>query len=101
VAKKKGRPSMPALVIQLQDALREAQDRGQSLSDLWRRSGVTQGQLSRFLRGERMLSLPAAGKLCEALGLRLVGPEGPSGETPTPARPGRPEPRRPPRRKGA
>jgi transcriptional regulator with XRE-family HTH domain len=47
---------------------------GLSVSELSRRSGVSQPQLSRFLRGTRTLTLPAASRLAEALGLRLVGP---------------------------
>lgn len=54
---------------QLRDAIRES---GESLQGLGRRTGVGADRLSRFVRGERGLSLEAAEKLCLALGLRLA-----------------------------
>jgi transcriptional regulator with XRE-family HTH domain len=45
---------------------------GLSLNELGRQTGVNQGQLSRFMRGERTLTLPAAARVCAALGLRLT-----------------------------
>lgn len=42
--------------------------------ELGRRAGVSQPQLSRFVSGERTLTLPAAAKVCETLGLRLIYP---------------------------
>ncbi len=54
---------------QLRAALRAT---GLSHHELARRSGVSQPVLSRFLRGERSLTLPVAGKLCAMLGLRLT-----------------------------
>ena len=42
------------------------------LSELGRRAGVSQPQLSRFLNRERTLTLTAAARLCRALGLKLV-----------------------------
>jgi transcriptional regulator with XRE-family HTH domain len=57
------------MIVQIQQAVR---DSGLTLGELGRTTGVSAGQLSRFLRGERMLSLPATAKLCEALRLHLV-----------------------------
>src|SRR5262245_12854455 len=72
-AKDKGRNRMPAqqsitVVEQLQDAVRGS---GLSLHELGRRTGVSEGQLSRFLRGQRTLTLPAAARVCSYLGLAL------------------------------
>jgi transcriptional regulator with XRE-family HTH domain len=61
--------SGPDLVDQLRQAII---DSGLSQGEMARRSGVDQGQLSRFLRGERTMTLPAAAKLCSILGLELV-----------------------------
>jgi transcriptional regulator with XRE-family HTH domain len=59
----------------IEDQLRRAVARsGMSLNRLGRAVGVNQSQLSRFLRGERSLTLTAAAKLCTFLGLRLTGP---------------------------
>lgn len=49
-------------------AIRES---GLSLHQLDRDTGVHNGRLSRFVRGERDLTLTAAGKVCRALGLVL------------------------------
>lgn len=57
------------LVADLKQAIRDA---GVSLNELARRAGVSQGQLSRFVRGERNLSLESASKLMIALGLRVA-----------------------------
>jgi transcriptional regulator with XRE-family HTH domain len=54
------------LIAVLKEAVGES---GLSLNELSRRSGVDQSQLSRFMRGERYLSLEAASKLFDALGL--------------------------------
>jgi transcriptional regulator with XRE-family HTH domain len=59
--------SLP-LVLQLQDAIRAS---GLSLHELGRRTGVSEGQLSRFLRGDRTMTLPAAAKVCRYFGLIL------------------------------
>ncbi len=56
------------LVHQLQDAIRTS---GKSLNELGRQTGVSEGQLSRFLRGDRTLTLPAAAQLCLFFGLEL------------------------------
>jgi len=49
-----------------------------TLNRLAGRTGVDRARLSRFVRGERGLSLTAVDELCLALGLRLVGGEGAS-----------------------
>jgi transcriptional regulator with XRE-family HTH domain len=69
----------PPLIKQLRD---EIQNSGQSLNQLARNAGVEPAQLSRFVRGERTLTLPAVAKVCQALGLELTRtkPAAPSGE---------------------
>ena len=47
-------------------------DSGKSVYAIARQSGVSDGQLSRFLRGERMLSMESLDKLCTALNLTLA-----------------------------
>ena len=47
-------------------------DSGLSLNELSKRTGVDNSQLSRFLRGERIISLTAAEKLVEYFGLKLA-----------------------------
>jgi transcriptional regulator with XRE-family HTH domain len=46
-------------------------DSGVSLNELARRTGVSDPQLSRFVRGTRSLTLPAAEKLAIYFGLSL------------------------------
>jgi transcriptional regulator with XRE-family HTH domain len=54
--------------------IREAiQDSGKTLVELSESTHVSPSQLSRFLRGERDLTLTSAARVCEVLGLRLVG----------------------------
>src|SRR5690242_3890118 len=88
MARKRGKPAEPGkrqprsegsgLVEQLREAIRES---GESLNQLGERSGLDSARLSRFMRGERDLTLTAAEKLCDALGLHLAG----SGRASTPA----------------
>jgi transcriptional regulator with XRE-family HTH domain len=66
---------------QLKEAIRRS---GESLNHLGRRAGVDDGSLSRFIRGERDLTLATADRLCKALGLKLVAGEGASGTASTP-----------------
>jgi plasmid maintenance system antidote protein VapI len=56
---------------QLRQAIRGC---GLSLNKLAETTGVHKAQLSRFLRSEQSLTLKAAAKLCNYLGLRLAGP---------------------------
>jgi len=51
-------------------------DSGLSLNELAKRSGVDDSQLSRFLRGERDISLSATEKLVQFFGLKLVKSKG-------------------------
>jgi plasmid maintenance system antidote protein VapI len=69
VGKKRGRP--PDLEGQLREAVAGC---GVSLNQLAAATGVHKAQLSRFLRAQRTLTLPAASRLCAHLGLRLAGP---------------------------
>jgi hypothetical protein len=63
-------PEQPLpLVRQLRQAIA---DSNLSLNELARRAGVSEGQLSRFLRGHRALTLPTAARLCEYFGLELA-----------------------------
>jgi transcriptional regulator with XRE-family HTH domain len=57
------------LATELQRAILES---GMSLNQVGKHSGVSQGQLSRFVRGDRTLTLPAVDKLCRFFGLKLV-----------------------------
>ena len=53
---------------QLRDVIRRD---GRSLYALAIASGVDRGQIVRFMNADRELTLPAASKLCAALGLEL------------------------------
>lgn len=44
---------------------------GQSLNQLAHDAGVSDGQLSRFVRGERTLTLETVARLCRVLGLKF------------------------------
>jgi transcriptional regulator with XRE-family HTH domain len=48
---------------------------GLSLNELAKRCGVSAPQLSRFVRGERSLTLDSADRLFRFLGLKVVGPD--------------------------
>src|SRR5262249_17453950 len=72
------------LVEQLRAAIRNS---GESLNQLGQRAGIGRDRLSRFMRGERDLTLEAAEKIATALGLHLAGGEGASAS----AKPARPE----------
>ena len=45
------------------------------MTELAKRTGVSQPQLSRYINGGRSLTLPAAEKLVEDFGIRPVDPE--------------------------
>jgi plasmid maintenance system antidote protein VapI len=63
------------LIGVLKEAVR---DSGVPLNELAKRTGVSQPQLSRFVRGERSLTLPAAEKLAIYFGFKLVRPDRPT-----------------------
>jgi len=73
----------PGLVEQLREAIRQS---GQTLNHLSGVCGVGRDRLSRFLRGERDLTLSAAEQICRALGLHLAGGDEPRTEEPKPRR---------------
>jgi transcriptional regulator with XRE-family HTH domain len=66
------------LVEQLRDAIRRS---GHSLNQLSQQCGVGRDRLSRFMRGERDLTLEAAEKVCRVLHFEL-SPYGPPAELP-------------------
>jgi len=69
-----------AMVILIREAIRNS---GLSITELSRRSGVSHPQISRFLSKERTMTLPAAAKVCECLGLELIQRKRPTaGQTP-------------------
>ncbi len=53
------------IVKDLQAAIVES---GLSYTDIERRSGVSHVTLSRFMRGQRTITLPVAAQLCDFLG---------------------------------
>jgi transcriptional regulator with XRE-family HTH domain len=57
------------LTEQLKEAIRQS---GKSLNQIGKEAGVGSNQLSRFMRGIRGLTLNAADKICDALGLELA-----------------------------
>jgi transcriptional regulator with XRE-family HTH domain len=73
----------------LEAVLREMIEASQlTLQEIARRSGLTPGQLSRFVRSERTLTLTNATKVAEALGGMLVYTQAPAGPaSPPPSRP--------------
>jgi transcriptional regulator with XRE-family HTH domain len=75
---------------QLRQAIRES---GRSLTQLANEAGLDSARLSRFMREDRTLTLPAASALCKVLGLRLArtrgGVKSKNGQTP-PKRPKKP-----------
>lgn len=60
----------PGLTTQLRSAIERS---GLSLNDIAKASGIDSGRLSRFMRGERDLTLSAADRICDALHL-VLGP---------------------------
>src|SRR6476469_2737154 len=59
----------PGLIDQLKDAIRQS---GRTLYRLSKESGIGHDRLSRFVRGERGLSLEAADAIFRTLGLRVT-----------------------------
>jgi transcriptional regulator with XRE-family HTH domain len=62
------------LVLRLREAVRQS---GLTLRELARRSGVSQPQISRFVNGERSLTLDSAEKLLNCLGFQIIYPHSP------------------------
>jgi transcriptional regulator with XRE-family HTH domain len=62
-------PEDSPLIGQLKSAIR---DSGISLNELSKRCGVDHSQLSRFIRGERAISLAAAEKVMVYFGLSVT-----------------------------
>ncbi len=58
------------LIEQLREAIRNS---GEALNQLEQRTGIGRDRLSRFIRGERNISLEAADTIFRALGLRIGG----------------------------
>jgi transcriptional regulator with XRE-family HTH domain len=80
----------PGLVEQLRDAIRQS---GHSLNQLSQQCGVGRDRLSRFMRGERDLTLEAAEKVCRVLHFELspyAPVELPKVKEPPPKKRGRP-----------
>jgi transcriptional regulator with XRE-family HTH domain len=59
----------PGLREQLREAIRAS---GQNLNQLSIATGIGRDRLSRFVRGERGISLEAAERICNVLGLKLA-----------------------------
>jgi transcriptional regulator with XRE-family HTH domain len=78
----RARKERAGVVEQLRQAIRGS---GHTLNQLSQQCGVGRDQLSRFLRGERDLTLETAARICRALHLELspYSPEAP----PPPAEP--------------
>ncbi|HEX4143775.1 MAG TPA: helix-turn-helix transcriptional regulator [Pirellulales bacterium] len=57
----------------ISDQLREAIAQSElTRYEIWKRSGVDQGALSRFVNGKQSLTLDIVDKLADVLGLKLV-----------------------------
>jgi plasmid maintenance system antidote protein VapI len=70
-------------VTSLSEELRQAiRDDGRTLTELARHCGVDPPRLSRFVRGQRLLTLPAVDAIARELGARLVRPVRPADEPP-------------------
>ena len=74
MAKRKGEAT---LVEQIKEAIRAS---GLSLNQISQACGVDRGRISRFLRGERDLTLAAASRIFQALGLRVARGQTPEGD---------------------
>jgi transcriptional regulator with XRE-family HTH domain len=70
----------------IDDLRRLLSESGYSANEIGRRTGVSPSQVSRYLRGERTLSMPVIEKLCDGLGYQLVRVDD-DRLTPTPGEP--------------
>ncbi len=58
--------------LSLSDELRQAIERsGMSRYSIWQQTGIDQGSLSKFMDGERGLSIESIDKLADLLGLHI------------------------------
>ena len=76
--------ALPELIRAIRRAIETS---GLSLNQLGVVSGVDRGRLSRFMRGERDLTLTAAARLCEVLGLHISSTQPPALTSPDPPKP--------------
>jgi hypothetical protein len=60
----------PGLLDQIRDAIRKS---GRTLNQMEKDTGVSRGELSRFLRGQRVLGGEPLERICRSLNLRLIG----------------------------
>ncbi len=65
---------------QLKEAVQAAIDSGWTLRGFAERAGVSNSQLSYWLRGHRSITIETAGRLADALGMRLTVPRIPKAE---------------------
>ena len=60
--------------LSLSDELRQAIERsGVSRYSIWQQTGIDQGSLSKFMDGERGLSIESIDQIAELLGLHICG----------------------------
>ena len=76
--------ALPELIRAIRRAIETS---GLSLNQLGVVSGVDRGRLSRFMRGERDLTLNAAARLCEVLDLHVSPLQSPALTSPDPPKP--------------
>ncbi len=62
-------PNMPSVIQTIREAIESSGESRYSISD---RSGVSQAQLSRFVRGEAGMSVDNLERLADALGLEII-----------------------------
>ena len=60
---------MPILLREVRKAMKSS---GLTNYRIWKDTGITQGQLSRFARGERGMSVENIERMAEYLGLEIV-----------------------------
>jgi ribosome-binding protein aMBF1 (putative translation factor) len=71
--KKRAVPTPRADASDLEAVIRDAILKcGRSVNDIAKQAEVSQSVLSRFVRGERTITLPVASRVCVVLQLRLI-----------------------------